>query len=74
METYLRELRKARGLTQAKLAEKSGVSRVLIAKYEIGDICPGAKTLLKLSDALDVSTDSILKNPADINDKNDSQD
>lgn len=61
MKTNLRELRKERGLTQASLSEISGVNRVMIARYEAGLLNPSARTLIKLSAALGVSTDKILK-------------
>jgi len=61
MENNLRTLRKARGLTQMKLAEKSAVHRSVIARFEIGQTTMSAKSLMKVARALDVSTDDILR-------------
>ena len=54
------ELRKERGLNQEELSEKAGISRISLARYEAGAIDPGAMTLSRLADALNVSTDILL--------------
>lgn len=54
------ELRRDRGLNQEQLAELSLLSRVTIAKYESGRVEPGALSLSRIADALDVTTDMIL--------------
>ena len=41
-------------LTQEKLAEKSGISLDYLGKIEVNINKPGLKTLIKLSDALDI--------------------
>ena len=61
MENNLRSLRRARGMTQEKLAKKSGINRVCIARYETGKHTMSTKSLLRLSQALGVSTDDLLK-------------
>lgn len=49
----LQEMREKRGLTQAELAARSGVSQQAISKIEKGEReNPGTMTLLKLSEAL----------------------
>ena len=54
----VRECREAKGMTQAELAEKSGVSRVAISLIETGGIRNvSSLTLMKLADALGVSVD-----------------
>lgn len=54
MENRLKELRKNRQITQAELAEKSGISRVTINKLENGKLDNiGTKTLADICDALD---------------------
>lgn len=50
----LQQARKAAGMSQAKLAMKSGVSRVSIARYEIGTQSPNWSTVLLLSAAVKV--------------------
>ena len=56
----IRELRKARNLSQDQLAELASLNRVTIAKYEAGKVEPGAQALARIADALEVSTDVIL--------------
>jgi transcriptional regulator with XRE-family HTH domain len=51
----LRELREARGLTQAELGERAGMAYQTIAKYERGASEPIWTTVTKLADALGVS-------------------
>lgn len=53
----LRAARFGRGLTQEELAGKSGVSENSIYGYEVGKAIPGAKNLIALADALEVSLD-----------------
>ncbi len=56
----LRHLRKERGWTQDKLAEKLGVHGRQIGKYELGIVVPGAETLVKIAKVLNVSIDYLL--------------
>lgn len=48
-------LREKMHLTQEKLAEKCGISLDYLGKIEVNINKPGLKTLLKLSNALDIS-------------------
>ena len=48
----LKRLRKSAGLTQKKLAEKSGFSQALIARIERGSVNPTLRTLQKIHSAL----------------------
>lgn len=50
----IKTLREAAHLTQEKLAEKSGISLDYLGKIEVNINKPGLKTLIKLSDALDI--------------------
>jgi transcriptional regulator with XRE-family HTH domain len=56
----LQSIRKRRGLTQKRLAEKIGVTREAIAAYESGRSHLTDLTLMDLSSALRVSSDEIL--------------
>jgi XRE family transcriptional regulator, regulator of sulfur utilization len=57
----LRRLRTARGWTQRRLSEKSGVSYVVVTKVEQGlTKDPAMSTLVKLADALGVSLDKLV--------------
>lgn len=53
----LREIRKAKGLTQKELAEIVGVDTSSISKYEKGVAEPSYVVLKKLANALGVSID-----------------
>ncbi len=48
----LRELRSAAGLTQEALAQRAGVSRVTIARIEVGDHLPRYQTMEALAAGL----------------------
>lgn len=48
----LKELRKAKGLTQHQLANELGISQQSYARYEKGDREPNIATLIKLADYL----------------------
>lgn len=53
------QLRKMQNLTQEQLAEKVGVSRQAIAKWEAGDTVPDLEKSRLLADALGVSLDDL---------------
>lgn len=57
----LAEVRKAKGLSQEKLAKLSGVHRVTIARYESGKCLPNIRTLERLSDALKVNLGELVE-------------
>ena len=54
------ELRKSRGLTQSQLASLTGISRTLLANYELGRTHLTDDTIIRLAQALKVSTDKLL--------------
>ncbi len=56
----IKELRKARGLSQAELAEKINVHQTLISQLERGTVVPSGATLIDLANCLHVSTDYLL--------------
>lgn len=56
----LKELRKEKGLSQAKLAEVLFVDKSSIAKYETGKSTPSVDMLIKLAEYFKVSTDYLL--------------
>lgn len=57
----LQELRKARGLSQEKLADILGVSRQAIGKWESGSSMPEIEKLIQLSDYYKVSLDRLIR-------------
>lgn len=48
-------------LSQQKLAERAGVSKMAISKYENGQMMPGSDVLLKLAQSLDVRAEFLLR-------------
>lgn len=56
-EERLLEIRKSRGMSQEVLAEKIGVSRQAVSKWETGEALPDYTKLIALADALEVSLD-----------------
>lgn len=56
----LRRLAKARGLTQAQIAEQMGVGAGRVAHWWRGENGPTIQLLGRLADVLDVSTDVLL--------------
>ena len=56
----IRQARDRAGLTQEQLAERIGVSRTAIARYESGEIEPKLHNLAAIAETLNVSTDELL--------------
>jgi transcriptional regulator with XRE-family HTH domain len=54
------ELRDKKEMSQVDLADKSGVSRVMIGKYERGEAAPSIDAAKKIADALEVSLDHLV--------------
>ena len=52
--------RKAQGLSQAKLAELTGVSRRMIVHYETNVVNPAIKTATALANALKISVNDLM--------------
>ncbi|WP_280431816.1 helix-turn-helix domain-containing protein [Nocardia brasiliensis] len=50
----VRATREARGWTQSELAERAGLKQHAVSRLESGDVVPTLKTLLRVSDALEV--------------------
>lgn len=60
------ELRKKSGMSQKELAEKLGVSRQSVSKWEGAQSTPDLNRILQLSEIFGVSTDTLLKDEADL--------
>ncbi len=58
----LKQARKQKGITQGQLSQKIGADIQRISKYERGILIPTTEIMIKLSNALDVSLDYLLKN------------
>lgn len=57
----LKALRKERGITQAVLAQRAGVTLSYIGRLEIGRHDPQLSTLMKLAKALKVKLPELLR-------------
>ena len=53
-------LRKSNGMSQEELADKLGVSRQAISRWEMGTAMPDATNILQLSRLFQVTTDYLL--------------
>ena len=56
----LKELRKARGVTQEQVADRLGVKKPSISNWENDNIMPSVDMLIKIADYFQVSTDFLL--------------
>ena len=57
----IKKLREERNLTQEKLAERATISLDYLGKIEVSINRPGLKTLLKISEALEISMEELFK-------------
>ena len=57
----IQSLRKTKGISQEELADKIGVSRQAISKWESEQSSPDLEKIILLSDYFDVTTDYLLK-------------
>lgn len=57
----IQQLRKAKGLSQEELADRVGVSRQAVSKWESEQSAPDLERLALLSDILETTTDYLLK-------------
>jgi transcriptional regulator with XRE-family HTH domain len=55
-------LRQEAGYTQEELAKKMGLAKSTIAHYESGRREPDTKTIIKIANLFNISTDNILDN------------
>lgn len=67
MSERLQKLRKQGGYSQEQLAEKVGVTRQAISKWESNQGNPDIDNIIKLSEVYNVSTDYLLKGVEAIN-------
>lgn len=69
MADRIQNLRKSRGISQEELADKIGVSRQAVSKWESEQSSPDLEKIILLSDYFDVTTDYLLKGIEPIADK-----
>jgi transcriptional regulator with XRE-family HTH domain len=60
LSSRLQRLRELRKLTQAELGNRAGIAAASISHFETGQRTPSLESLVKLADALEVSTDGLL--------------
>ena len=73
MADRIQTLRKNRGISQEELADKIGVSRQAVSKWESEQSSPDIEKIILLSDYFDVTTDYLLKGIEPINDAHDNK-
>lgn len=56
----LRMVRETRGITQEQLAEMADIARTMVGRYETTDQLPALDTLIRIADALGISSDYLL--------------
>ena len=61
MLNNIQHYRIGKGLTQAELAKRVGVTQQAVANWESGGVTPTVDKALKLADALGVSLEKIIK-------------
>ncbi|MBQ7944763.1 MAG: helix-turn-helix domain-containing protein [Lachnospiraceae bacterium] len=57
----LKTIRKEKGFSQEQLAEKMGISRQAVSKWESGICVPDIEKMVALSELFEVSTDYLIK-------------
>lgn len=60
IDKIVADLRKERSWSQADLANKTGISLVMVGKYERGDAIPSIEVAKKIADAFEVSLDYLV--------------
>lgn len=61
MADRIQYLRKSKGLSQEELADKMGVSRQAVSKWESEQSTPDLEKIIMISELFEVTTDYILK-------------
>lgn len=57
----LKEIRKAKGISQLKLALDLNTNQNTISRYETGEREPGISELIRIADYFEISTDYLLE-------------
>lgn len=65
----LKVFRKQNGFTQEQVAERLGVSRQAVAKWERGESIPDIENVIALADMYEVTVDSLVRNMTSLPDK-----
>ena len=67
LEEKLQLLRKQNGYSQEELAERIGIARQTISKWENGQAIPEINGLIRLSELYGITVDRIVKDDAECN-------
>lgn len=67
----LKLFRKRNGYTQEQVAERLGVSRQAVAKWERGESLPDIENVIALADMYEITVDSLVRNMACADDNRD---
>ena len=67
MANRIQYLRKTKGLSQEELADKVGVSRQAVSKWESEQSTPDIEKIISMSELFEVTTDYILKGIEPVN-------
>lgn len=59
----LRKIREQRGLTLQEVEDLTGIDLNTLSRYERGVLMPNSKTVLKIAEALGITTDELLNGP-----------
>ena len=59
--TKIKHLRKISGLTQEEVAERLGVSRQAVAKWERGESQPDIESCIRLADLFETTVDQLVR-------------
>ena len=70
MADRIQHLRKSKGISQEELADKIGVSRQAVSKWESEQSTPDLERVIFLSDFFDVTTDYLLKGMEPVSENN----
>lgn len=60
LKERLKQIREKHGLSQAKFAERIGVSAGNVGDWEVGRVAPGANALANIAAAFDISLDWLI--------------
>ncbi len=66
LQDKIMKLRRAQGLSQEELADRLGISRQAVSKWESGQSTPDIDKIILLSDFFGVTTDYLLKDSAGV--------
>ena len=68
--TRIAELRRQNGMSQEELADRLGISRQSVSKWESAQSVPDMNRILKMSDLFGVTTDFLLKDDMEMPERN----